>query len=137
MQVSTQGPRQHLVRPTFAIAVAAFSVLVAMWYAANVGYFETDTSKYAVINDITVRQGLDSGYRLIAVDDRPEKRRKGRFVTFVPVALVNPGNRKLTLQKKDHVSESNATIFAQLKQGTRYRIKLQDGKLNLVKDTDF
>ncbi len=101
------------------------------------GYFEPDTSKYAVINDIAVRQAFDSGYRLIAVDDRPEKRMQGRFVAFVPFALVNPGTRKLTLRNKDNVSDSNTTVVANLKEGTRYHVKLKDGKLNLVEDTDF
>ncbi|TWU17163.1 hypothetical protein Pla52o_55050 [Novipirellula galeiformis] len=122
------------MRPRFVFAVSTFALLATLIYSATVGYFEPDTSHYAVIDDVTRMKHIGPAYCLVSVDDGPVQRRRGRFVTMVPLALVAPGDRRLQLQLDRDDPESRVTINAKLEQGVRYQLRLDNEIVRLVED---
>jgi len=123
------------LRLRFAIATTFIVTLIVIAYGATSGVFEQDTNGYAVINDIAVRRGIDSGYRLIAVDGHDVRRIRGRFVTMVPFALVPPGEHSLTVESKDgNSSKTMLTFVAKLEIGKRYRFELNEDTLSVIED---
>ena len=122
------------MRPKFAVVVAAIVMIAALFFAATTGYFEPDTTNYAVIDDVTRMKHIGSPYCLVSVDDQPVKRRRGRFIAMVPVALIPPGDRTLRLQLDPDDPESQVIINAKLEQGQRYRLTLNGEYPRLVQD---
>ncbi len=111
-------------------------VLILVVHGATSGLFEENIDGYAVVNDVSVQLGVDSGYRLVAVDGHDVKRISGRFITRVPFALVPPGKRSLTVELDDSISPSSMrTLVAELEDGKRYRFKLDDDTLSVIEDS--
>lgn len=87
--------------------------------------------RYARINDVSQPPPLNSGYRVVAVDDEAEVRASGKVVTVVPVVLVPPGRRTFTIQSEDGTKQ---TFPATVEADAKYRLALQDdGTATLVK----
>jgi hypothetical protein len=86
--------------------------------------------RYARINDVSPPP-LNSGYRVVAVDDGAEVRASGKVVTVVPVVLVPPGRRTFTIQSEDGTKQ---TFPATVEADAKYRLARQDdGTATLVK----
>jgi hypothetical protein len=93
-----------------------------------------------VINDLSVRPEFDSGYALVAVDgkavDRPGH---GEATTAPPLAWVDAGEHKLTLQpklqdSKDPTLQKEVTITAKIEPYKKYRFDKQADRVTLVED---
>ena len=89
----------------------------------------------AIINDIAVRQSLDSGYRVIAVDGKPEERANSpHIITVAPVVLVDGGEHTLTLESQGDKKLPNKTLVAVFEATKRYRIKKDGPVFSVVED---
>ena len=87
----------------------------------------------ARINDVAVPKGIDSGYRVIAVDGGAAVRASGELATVVPLVEVPPGPRTLRIQRQ---GEDPIEITATLEPDHRYRIATKkDGTAVLVPDS--
>ena len=99
---------------------------------------------HAVINDMTVRPEFETGYRVVAVDGKPVERAHGKVPSSIssiaPLAWVEPGTHKLTLQMDNDLKAKNSdqpqelTISAKLEAEKKYRIAKKNGTVALVPD---
>ena len=92
--------------------------------------------RHAEINDVTVRQELQTGYRLVAVDGKPVQRLKSSVNTVIPFAVVPPGNHTLGLEPDLHSDKPRITISADLAEGKRYRFAAREQGVVVVEDVD-
>jgi hypothetical protein len=88
----------------------------------------------ARIDDLTV-----GPVELLTVDGRPAQRAQSRFVTMVPMALVDPGPH--TFRVRTRPAQLGAPAETLLVQGTvlagkRYRFEYRAGTLELVRTRD-
>lgn len=90
----------------------------------------------SVINDVSVAEQLDSGYTVVAVDDKKVTRAKpGKEASVAPVVIVESGLRTITLEPKSSAMAGTGSlkIAATLEPAKTYRIgKKPDGSLTLV-----
>lgn len=90
----------------------------------------------SVINDVSVAESLDSGYTVVAIDDKKVTRAKpGKEAAIAPVVIVDSGPHTLTLESKAATQAGVAPqkIAATLEPAKTYRIgKKPDGSLTLV-----
>jgi hypothetical protein len=101
---------------------------------------------HAIVNDVSVRQEIDSGYKLVAVDGKKVRRARGSginsLVDYVPVAWVEPGTHSLTLRRStisntdDSASKNEVTITATLEANKSYRVAVKDGTVSLTDDNE-
>lgn len=100
-----------------------------------VGCTSMQTPK-SVINDVSVAESLDSGYTVVAIDDKKVTRAKsGKEANIAPVVIVDSGLHTLTLESKASTQAGVAPvkIAATLEPAKTYRIgKKPDGSLTLV-----
>ena len=90
-------------------------------------------NKFARINDVSVPIGLDTGYRVIAVDGNAENRVSSDIVSVVPYVLLKPGTHKLTLQTRD--KKNQTTVICTVAADKSYRIADSGkGVITLVED---
>jgi hypothetical protein len=93
-----------------------------------------------IINDLSVRPEFDSGYALVAVDGKPVDRPgHGEATTAPPLASVDAGEHKLTLQpklrdSKDPTLQKEVTITAKIEPNKKYRFDKQNDRVTLVED---
>ena len=100
-----------------------------------VGCTSVQTPK-SVINDVSVAAALDSGYTVVAIDDKKVTRAKaGKEASVAPVVIADSGLHTLTLEPKAGALTGVAPlkIAATLEPAKTYRIgKKPDGSLTLV-----
>jgi hypothetical protein len=93
-------------------------------------------SPKSVINDVSVAAALDSGYTVVAIDDKKVTRAKpGKEASVAPVVIAESGLHTLTLEPKAGAMAGVAPlkIAATLEPAKTYRIgKKADGSLTLV-----
>src|SRR6185369_6520257 len=83
------------------------------------------TVRDAQINDVAVPSELDSGYMVVAIDGRPEKRVKGIINTYVPFVVIAPGEHTLTIQKRPYLnSKEKISGKVKVESGLRYRLQV-------------
>lgn len=109
--------------------------LVAFAGGSLIGCSSVQSPK-SVINDVSVAAALDSGYTVVAIDDKKVTRAKpGKEASVAPVVIVDSGLHTLTLESKAATSAGVAPvkIAATLEPAKTYRIgKKPDGSLTLV-----
>ncbi len=101
-------------------------------------------SDRTIVNDVSVRQEFDTGYKLVAVDGQPVERAHGNgldsVAPYVPVARIPPGTHSLTLRRsggenaESRVEAREVTITATLQSDMRYRFANDGGEVRLVED---
>jgi hypothetical protein len=103
--------------------------------ATSIGCTSVQTPK-SVINDVSVAAALDSGYTVVAIDDKKVTRAKpGKEASVAPVVIADSGMHTLTLEPKAGAMAGVAPlkIAATLEPAKTYRIgKKADGSLTLV-----
>jgi hypothetical protein len=89
----------------------------------------------SIINDVAVKEPLDSGYRVAAVDGKDPRRAEGGHLRpMVPVVIIPPGVHTLTLEPKEPGELKEVTIIAPIEGGKRYRLKHENDEVTLVND---
>lgn len=78
-------------------------------------------STYAIVNDITGAETIDSGYLVLAVDGKPVKRTEGIITTVIPMAIVEPGTHTLKIEPGKDAAQVT-TVSASFEAGKLYRI---------------
>ena len=114
---------------TFALITIVLPIAIA-WDA---GLFRQVLDSRSVVEDGVI--GAD--FWLVKVDGRPTDRiQHGQVVSRVPLALVEPGDRVLSLREGDSSANPTDGTFewnARIEDGVDYRIeKGPDGKPRLV-----
>lgn len=112
---------------TFAI------LLVACGCSSPSAYVD---SSHATINDVAVPAPKDSGYQVVAVDGKLVQRKESSVVTVVPYAIVQPGKHTLSLAPQSGNDLEALTVSAEFEAGKQYRLKLEDGVVTVIEDTD-
>ena len=86
----------------------------------------------ATINDVAVRSTEDVGYRVVSVDGKPCERAASRYVSVVPLVLVDQGEHELSIEAKDAGSAlPPLKVKATVEPGKRYRFA-KDGESVVV-----
>ena len=86
----------------------------------------------ATINDVAIRSTEDVGYRVVSVDGKPCERAASRYVSVVPLVLVEPGEHELSIEAKDAGSAlPPLKVTATVEPGKRYRF-IKDGESVVV-----
>ena len=97
----------------------------------------TPAAPHAVINDVAVKHTVDSGYHLVAVDGKPVERvQSDGLITYVPLAIVEPGTHTLSLEPRDGSTPEVTTVTTTLEAGKRYRFKRENNSVTVVEDVD-
>lgn len=112
---------------------AAATILLAIALAWDTGLVQQALSSRSVVEDGVI--GAD--YWIVKVDGNPTDRiSHGQVVTRVPLALVEPGDRVLSLRERDSAmkpTEGSIEWRTCIEKGTDYRIKKgPDGRPSLV-----
>jgi len=89
----------------------------------------------ALLNDVAVRVEEDSGYRVISVNGKKEKRLSSSFVTVVPFVVVDPGVHVIGVRKTE-TSNPQSSFSANFEAGKRYRIKEERGTFLLIEENE-
>jgi hypothetical protein len=120
----------------YALIIGAITIAVSGCAWTN----SLDMKPHATINDVDVKPRDDSGYELVAIDDKPVERKQSRLKKTPPYALVEPGVHKLTLSPKSTANPQPkpTTISAVIEAGGKYRIKVskEDESVYVVDDAD-
>ena len=90
-------------------------------------------SPMARINDVTLSEELDTGYRVVRLDgNEPERTRSSIIpVPLIPYVEVTPGTHQIVVQTEDSQSVCESFEFS-FAAGTIYRISRADKGLTLV-----
>jgi hypothetical protein len=91
---------------------------------------------HATINDVAVRQEINTGYQLVAVDGKPVERCRSHIQTMVPYAIVAPGHHTLTLEPESGSDNKKTLIQVNVEEGKRYRFSRRENGVALVEDVD-
>jgi hypothetical protein len=83
------------------------------------------------INDVAVPKGIDSGYRVIAVDGGAAVRASGEDATVVPFVELPPGPHTFKIQRE---GEEPLEISSTLEPDKRYRIATKKGTPFIMED---
>jgi hypothetical protein len=92
--------------------------------------------RHAIVNDVSVKAPLDSGYRVVAVDGKPAERARSAVVTVVPFVLVQAGEHKLSLEPKNGESLAATDVTATFDSGKRYRIQRENGVVSVIEEAE-
>ena len=85
----------------------------------------------ARINDVAVPKGIDSGYRVIAVDGGAAVRASGEDATVIPFVELSPGPHTFRIQRE---GEEPLEINSTLEPAKRYRIATKKGTPFIMED---
>jgi hypothetical protein len=107
------------------------AIVVAILVAA--GCIQQQKSR-ALINDVSLRQEMDSGYTVVKVDGQPVERVSGKVMTMLPCAIVAPGTHSITVRPKSssNSEDEDVSITATFAADKSYRIASNDGQLSII-----
>ncbi|MEX2287539.1 MAG: hypothetical protein WD648_10655 [Planctomycetaceae bacterium] len=124
---NASGTRRDAGRGKLTTTILILSILLILGCSSQ--------RPFAVVDDVTVPSRLDTGYKLIEVDGMPVKRARGRVVTMIPVALVEPGKHTFTWEDSG-TPKKVISVFAVVDADKSYRLADRDGAFVLVEDLD-
>ena len=113
-----------------SIAIGFISIGLVLFLFLEIGIFNRVTDARCIVEDGVV----GGSHWIVKVDGKEVDRVKhGTFVTRVPLALVEPGKRELTL-KKDFQSDKGRELTKNFtfEEGKRYRLVLDSGEIRIV-----
>jgi hypothetical protein len=89
---------------------------------------------YALLDDVSVPQEPNYDYKVVAVDGKPVERMHGYLATYVPYAVIEPGNHTLSLDPDVLSTAQATTLSASFEAGKTYRIKRENETVTVVEE---
>lgn len=113
-----------------SITIGVMCIGLVLFLLSEIGIFNRVADTRCIVEDGVV----GGSHWIVKVDGKEVDRvQHGTFVTKVPLALVDPGRRELTL-KKDIQSDEDPELTRNFtfEKGKRYRLVLDSGEIRIV-----